>query len=46
MKLNIFFIVMDVFTILAYPFVFIHGKLHQFLEARTVSAIALLLFGK
>ena len=46
MKLNLLFIVMYLFTILAYPFVFIHGKLHQFLKARNVLAIELLLSGK
>jgi hypothetical protein len=30
MKLNLLFIVMDLFTLLAYPFVFMHGKLGQF----------------
>jgi hypothetical protein len=30
MKLNLFFIVMYLFTLLAYPFVFMHGKLRQF----------------
>jgi hypothetical protein len=30
MKLNLLFIVMDLLTILAYPIVFIHAKLHQF----------------
>ncbi len=30
MKLNLFFIVMDFLTILAYPIVFLHGRLRQF----------------
>lgn len=30
MKLNFFFIVMDLLTLLAYPIVFVHGKLRQF----------------
>jgi hypothetical protein len=30
MKLNLFFIVMDLLTLLVYPIVFIHGKLRQF----------------
>jgi len=34
MKLNLLFIVMEVLTILAYPFVFMHGKLLQFTKAR------------
>jgi len=36
MKLNLLFIVMYLFTMLAYPFVFIHGKLNQFLKARNI----------
>jgi hypothetical protein len=36
MKLNLLFIVMDLFTILAYPFVFMHSKLFQFSKARNV----------
>jgi hypothetical protein len=34
MKLVLLFIVMDMLTILAYPFVFLYGKLHQFLKPR------------
>jgi hypothetical protein len=30
MKLNLLFIVMDLLTIVAYPIVFVHGKLRQF----------------
>lgn len=30
MKLNMIFIIMDLLTILAYPFVFLYNKLHQF----------------
>jgi NADH:ubiquinone oxidoreductase subunit 3 (subunit A) len=30
------FIVMDLFTLLIYPFVFLYGKLDQFLKARNV----------
>jgi hypothetical protein len=37
MKLNLFFIVMYLFTILAYPFVFMHGKLRRFSRAGNVS---------
>jgi hypothetical protein len=29
MKLNLFFIIMDLLTILAYPIIFVHGKIHQ-----------------
>ena len=38
MKLNLFFSVMYLFTLLAYPFVFMHGKLRQLSKARNVSA--------
>jgi len=34
MKLILLFIVMDLFTVLAYPFVFAYGKLHQFADSR------------
>jgi hypothetical protein len=34
MKLNLLFIVMDLLTILAYPIVFVHGKLHQFSKVK------------
>jgi hypothetical protein len=34
MKLNLLFIIMDLFTILAYPFVFMHSKLFQFSKTR------------
>ena len=30
MRLNLLFIAMDLFTLLAYPFVFVYGKLRQF----------------
>ena len=36
MKLNLLFIVMYLFTLLVYPFVFIHGKLNQFSKARNI----------
>ncbi len=36
MKLNLFFIVMYLLTILAYPFVFIHSKFYQFLKSRNM----------
>jgi hypothetical protein len=39
MKLSLLFIVMYLFTILAYPVVFIHGKLLQFSKARNVLVI-------
>ena len=34
MKLNLLFIVMDLLTFLAYPIVFVHGKLRQFSKSR------------
>jgi hypothetical protein len=34
MKLNLLFLVMDLLTILAYPFAFLHGKLRQFLRTK------------
>ena len=37
MKLNLLFIVIYMFTMLAYPLVFIHGKLNQFSKARNIS---------
>ena len=33
MKLKLLFIVMDLLTILAYPLVFVHSKLHLFSKA-------------
>jgi NADH:ubiquinone oxidoreductase subunit 3 (subunit A) len=36
MKLNLLFIVMDLFTLLAYPIVCMYGKLRQFSKARNV----------
>jgi len=34
MKLNLLFIVMELLTLLAYPIVFVHGKLRRFLNSR------------
>ena len=34
MKLNLLFIVMDLLTLLAYPIVFVHGKLREFSKSR------------
>ena len=39
MKLNLIFIVMDLLTILAYPFVFVYGKLRQFSKSKEVSLL-------
>ena len=30
MKLNLLFIIMDLLTLLAYPIVFVHGKIRHF----------------
>jgi hypothetical protein len=43
MKLNLLFIVMDLLTILAYPIVFLHGKLRQFAKPKENIARANLL---
>ena len=34
MKLNLLFIIMDLLTLLAYPIVFVHGKLRQFSKSK------------
>jgi hypothetical protein len=34
MKLGLLFIVMDLLTLLAYPIVFMHGKLRQFSKSK------------
>ena len=34
MKLKMLFVVMDLFILLAYPFVLMHGKLRQFSKSR------------
>ena len=34
MKLNMLFIVMDLLTVLAYPIVFVHGKLRHYLKPK------------
>jgi hypothetical protein len=46
MKLNLFFVVMYLSTILAYPFVFMHGKLRQFSKAESVSVTGLVIPGR
>jgi NADH:ubiquinone oxidoreductase subunit 3 (subunit A) len=43
MKLNLLFIVMDLLTILAYPFVLMYGKLRQFSKFRESTVLAKLL---
>jgi len=34
MKLALLFMMMDLFTVLAYPFVFVYSKLHQFADSK------------
>ena len=34
MKLSLLFIVMDLLTLLAYPIMFVHGKLRQFSKSK------------
>jgi len=41
MKLNLLFFVMDLLTILAYPIVFLHGKLRQFSNPKEGVTLAL-----
>lgn len=43
MKLSLLFIVMDLLTLLAYPIVFVHGKLRQFSKSKESSPLANLL---
>ena len=42
LKLNLLFIVMDLLTILAYPIVFVHGKLRQFTKSKEGVTLALI----
>ena len=42
-KLKLLFIVMDLLTILAYPIVFVHGKLRQFIKSKESIALTNLL---
>jgi hypothetical protein len=43
MKLNLLFIVMDLLTLLAYPIVFVHGKLRKFSKPKESIPLANLL---
>ena len=43
MKLNLLFIVMDLLILLAYPIIFMHGKLRQFTKSRESINLANLL---
>jgi len=40
MKLNLLFIVMELLTIMAYPIVFIYGKLRRFSKTKESAALA------
>ena len=40
MKLNLLFIVMDLLTLLAYPIVFVHGKLRQVSKSKESTTLA------
>ena len=40
MKLNLLFIVMYLLTLLAYPIVFVHGKLRQFSNSKETIPLA------
>lgn len=46
MKLYMLFIAMDLLTLLAYPFVFMHGRLRQFAKAKEVLAADPVIPGK
>lgn len=43
MKLNLFFIVMELLILLAYPIIFVYGKLHQFSKSKESTPPAKLL---
>jgi hypothetical protein len=43
MKLNLLFIMMDLLTLLAFPIVFVYGKLRQFLKSKESITLANLL---
>lgn len=36
LKLNLFFIAMDILTLMAYPIVFVHGKICRFFKSYEV----------
>ena len=40
MKLNLLFIVMDLLTLLAYPILFVYGKIRQFSRQKENMALA------
>jgi hypothetical protein len=39
MKLNLLFMAMELLTLLAYPIVFVHGKLSSFAKSRETVAV-------
>jgi hypothetical protein len=39
MKLHFLFLLMDVFILIAYPIVFLHGRLHQYLRTAKLLVI-------
>ena len=43
MKLNLLFVVMDLLTLLAYPIVYAHGKLHPAAKSKETITMATLL---
>ena len=43
MKLNLLFIVMELLILLAYPIIFVYGKLHQFSKSKESTPPAKLL---
>ena len=43
MKLNLIFIVMELLTLLAYPIVFVHGKLRKFSKLKESTPLTKLL---
>lgn len=40
MKLNFFFIVMDLLTLLVYPIMFVYGKIHRQIKANEKVVLA------
>ena len=43
MELNLLFIVLDLLTLLAYPILFVYGKIHQFSRQKENMALVNLL---
>lgn len=39
LRLNLFFVAMDVLILIAYPIVFIHSKIYRFLKSQTSIAV-------